>query len=89
MKKLVLRIFVVAIIVVAVTHVSIVVKSENNADFSFASMFSLANGENEDGDEKDQTGIMTCPDGSEIECVICLKGETDCSPTCSTDLCED
>ena len=88
MKKLVLSILVATIIAVAITHVSIVIKRENNADFAFTSMFSLAHGEDDDDDEKDQSATINCPDGKKVPCVMCLKGVTDCSPTCSTDLCD-
>jgi hypothetical protein len=45
--------------------------------------YALAAGENSKDDEKNssETG-QVCSDGSVCECVLCEKGNTDCSPTC-------
>lgn len=35
-----------------------------------------------DDDEKDQCFIQDCDNGKTCECVMCMKGSTDCSPSC-------
>lgn len=36
----------------------------------------------DDDDEKDQCFIHDCGEGKNCECVMCMKGSVDCSPSC-------
>lgn len=36
----------------------------------------------DDKDEKDQCFVQDCDEGKSCECVMCMKGSVDCSPSC-------
>lgn len=44
--------------------------------------YALASDESSKKDEKNETVTQVCDDGTTCPCVVCEKGNTDCSPTC-------
>jgi hypothetical protein len=60
--------------------------NQSTRDLNMSKLFSLNVAQAEDpcvDDEKDYSATQDdCADGSSCECKLCIKGNTDCNPTC-------
>lgn len=78
-----------ALAAVVAFNVSINSRSEVLLDLALKNTEVLATPENDNkDDEMNAPSAVICLDGRRIECTMCMKGRTDCSPTCSADLCK-
>lgn len=61
--------------------------SSTNGSHSLLNLYEVealaSSGEDgKDDDEKDQCFIHDCGEGKTCECVMCMRGSVDCSPSC-------
>lgn len=84
-KKKIFGSIVVLAITAAVTSWNVALNAEGNNLVSLLSVSieALANNESSSSDdEADVSATESCVDGTSCECTLCIKGFTDCSPSC-------
>jgi len=80
-KKFIIAFFVVAILTVIGFGLNNKM-NQNLAALNLVDIEALAAYENSKDDEQDITATSECANGTTCECTICMKGSTDCSPSC-------
>lgn len=81
-KKLFKYTVVLFAIVVAVININMAYKANEFASFAFLEIEALAKDEKNLDDEQGFCMKGECSDGTSCECDACMKGSTDCTPSC-------
>jgi len=81
-----MKIKILSILLLVVISIGCFLTSNHvSQDLSMNELFSVNIAQAEDpcvDDESEITMCADCEDGSSCECTACMKGTTDCSPTC-------